>query len=92
MIRYDPDVCARFLFFASSASTMLAPQKGVAILATIDLLYKGIWATFYVTQEVEAIAHRTLTDLQTFVSKTRAEGRAEPCFLWGVVHTVWGWG
>eukprot|EP00903_Cladosiphon_okamuranus_P017608 g16219.t1 len=30
-------------------------RAGVAILATTDLLYKGIYATFYVTQQVEGI-------------------------------------
>lgn len=62
--------CPCFLFRPSAAYAPRASHlsKGVAILATIDLLYKGIWATFYATQQFKNAAGQALSQLEPFVS------------------------
>lgn len=57
-----------FAFFCPQPFLFSACQ-GVAILATIDLLYNGIWATFYVTQQVEDAANNALSQLEPVVSR-----------------------
>lgn len=41
---------------------------GVAILATLDLLYKGIWATFYMPEDTEKSFYAMIQQLQHNVS------------------------
>eukprot|EP00752_Nemacystus_decipiens_P002296 g2173.t1 len=56
-------------------------RAGVAILATIDLLYKGVWTTFYETQQMENTAANALSQLEPLYEQrcTGAMAQTDDC-------------
>lgn len=70
---FFPGPQSLFFFFSLFHFLLSGREKnaGVAILATIDLLLNGIYATFYQQEESEQMFHQLLIPLQQEVSALR---------------------